>query len=155
MITLRPATDADLPLMFAWRNNPEVYQGFYQQTKPLTWSEHRNWWYSRPSSWKSFIIQLEEKPIGVINLGQLEHWSPEIGWYVGEVDEWGHGYGKEAVRLAMLYLKERGYEYCHTTIKWDNERSIKIAWKLGFQEQSQAREGEIWLTNNLKQNYLL
>jgi RimJ/RimL family protein N-acetyltransferase len=155
MISLRTATDADLPLMFKWRNQPEVYEGFYSQKEPLTWGEHRNWWYSRPSSWKTFIVYNDEIPIGVINLGQLEHWSPEIGWYIGEIDEWGKGYGTEAVRQALLWLKEQGYEYCHTTIKWDNNRSIRLAWNLGFESLCAAREGEMWLTNDLKTNFRL
>ena len=155
MIKLRPATEADLSLMFKWRNQPEVYQGFYQQTKPLTWGEHRNWWYSRPSSWSTFIILLDDKPIGLINIGQQEHWSPEIGWMIGEVSEWGKGYGKEAIKQAVQYLKDRGYDYCHTTIKMDNERSLNMAWKLGFEAQCGAREGELWLTKNLTLNFPL
>lgn len=154
MVSLRPATEADLPLMFRWRNNPLVYQGFYQQKSPLKWSEHLNWWHSRPHSWKSFIVMLAEYPIGVINIGQTEHWSPEIGWYIGEVEEWGKGYCKEALILAFHWLKERGYEYCHTTIKWDNDRSMKLAWGLGFIEQGTAREGEIWLNKDLKNGFL-
>ena len=159
MITLRPATEADLPLMFKWRNQPEVYQGFYQQTRPLTWGEHRNWWYSRPSSWMTLIVTLiEERPdhdIGVINIGQMEHWSPELGWYMGDLNEWRKGYMKEALIQAMKFLKERGYEHCHTTIKWENERSLNLAWRLGFISQCGAREGEIWLTNELKNLYLI
>ena len=164
MISLREATDNDLPLMFKWRNQPEVYQGFYQQTSPLSWGEHRNWWYSRPHTWKTFIIQLIDesldssemfKDVGVINIGQMEHWSPEVGWYMGDLKEWRKDYMKEALLQALRWLKERGYKYCHTTIKWENERSMHLAWRLGFQSQCGAREGEIWLTNDLKTNYLL
>ena len=162
MITLRPAEDADLPLMFKWRNQPEVYQGFYQQTRPLSWGEHRNWWYSRPSSWMTFIVVLDDmhnqiynRSIGVINIGQMEHWSPELGWYMGDLNEWKKGYMKEALIQAMKWLKERGYEYCHTTIKMDNERSINLAWRLGFEMFGGAREGELWLSKNLTNNYLI
>ena len=164
MITLRPATEADLPLMFKWRNQPEVYEGFYQQTRPLTWGEHHNWWYSRPSSWMTFILERmpetkEEKgrvkDIGVINIGQMEHWSPELGWYMGDLNEWRKGYMKEALIQVMKFLKERGYEYCHTTIKMDNERSLHLAYRLGFEMLGGAREGEFWLTRNLTNNYLI
>ena len=155
MITLRLATDTDLPLMLSWRNQPEVYQGFYQQTEPLGWGEHRNWWHSRPSSWKTFIVLLDKKPVGVINIGQLEHWSPELGWYMGDLEEWGKGYMKQALIEAFKWLKARGYEHCHSTIKMDNERSIHLAWRLGFICLGGAREGELWLTRDLTLNYLI
>ena len=150
---LRPANEADLPLMFAWRNNPDIYQGFYQQKKPLNWEEHLNWWKSRPSSWRSFIILLDDfRPIGIINVSQLEHWSPEIGWYIASVSDWGKGYAKQAIRQTFDWLKEKGYKYCHTTVKMDNDRSIHLAWRLGFIVLGGAREGELWLAKDLTQD---
>lgn len=153
MIHLRPATNADLLLMFKWRNHPEVYKGFYSQTSPLNWHEHLGWWATRPSSWITFII-CDTKPVGLINIGQLDHWSPELGWLIS-YDNWGKGYTQEAIKLAFEYLKERGYQYCHTTIKRDNEASNHIAWKLGFSPLGQAREAETWLTKDLNQNCLI
>jgi len=155
MITIRPATEADIPLVFAWRNKPEVYQGFYSHKSSLNYFEHLNWWYSRPHSWHMFIIMLDEKPIGLINIGQCEHWSPELGWMIGETEYWSKGYCQEALKLVFEWLKERGYKHCHTTIKWDNEASGHLAWKLGFVLQGEAREGESWLTKNLTTNYLI
>ena len=158
MISLRNATDADLPLMMAWRSNPEIYQGMYEQKEPLKWDEHVNWWKSRPSTWKTFIVQTDDewcRPVGLINIGQMEHWSPEIGYLIGCVTDWRKGYMKEALIQAMKWLKEQGYEYCHTTIKIENERSANLAYRLGFEILGGAREGEIWLSRNLMNNYLI
>ena len=152
MIHLRPAQEADLLFMFKTRNLPEVYQGFYSQKAPLSWHEHLGWWSTRPSSWQSFIIQLDDVPIGVINVGQQDHWSPELGWFL-HPDYWGKGYCKEALKIVFEYLKERGYKYCHTTIKWENERSTNLAHRLGFTPMGGAREGEIWLTKDLTVDY--
>jgi len=155
MITLREATSSDLSLMFKWRNDPEIYQGFYQQTEPLQWEEHENWWASRPPSWETSIIMLGEEPIGVVNIGQMEHWSPEIGYYLGSSEYFGKGYMKEALLQTFDYLKERGYDYCHTTIKIENERSSGLAWRLGFTMLGGAREEEVWLTKDLRQTCLI
>ena len=153
MLYLREANDSDLELTMAWRSNPDIYQGFYQQKAPLTWDEHLNWWKSRNQNWRTFIIVLvsayRSRNIGVINIGQLDHWSPEIGWYIGEVSLWNKGYGKKAVKLGLNWLRERGYKFCHTTIKIENGASAKLAWGVGFQMQSGAREGEVWLTKSL------
>ena len=151
MISLKPVLDDRyLVLMMAWRSNPLVYEGFYSQTKPLTWDEHIQFWNSRPSSWRAFIIFYEDRPVGLVNVGQLEHWSPEIGYYIGETTLWGKGIGKEAVEEAMRYIKKtHGKEYCHTTVKKDNERSIRLLKSLGFEYISEARKNEIWMSRKL------
>ena len=153
MIFLQEATETDLPLMMAWRSNPLIYEGFYTQTKSLTWEEHIKWWESR-YNWKSFIVCLllnnRIRKIGVVTLGQLDHWNPEIGFYIGEVSLWGQGYGKEAVALGVEWLKEHGYTATHTTVKKDNKGSLKLLQSLGFEITNEAREGEVWLHCKIK-----
>lgn len=87
--------------------------------------------------------------MGMVYLGQLEHWSPEIGYHIGEVSLWGKGIGKEAVRQGLEYIKEYGREYCHTTVKKDNTKSIKLLKSLGFEYLGQARPNEIWMHRKL------
>jgi len=153
MLLLRSVVEEDLPQILEWRNKPEVYEGFYSQDRPITWSEHRTWWASRPHTWREFIVVLKEeteiRDIGVVVLCQLEHWSPEIGFFIGETELWGKGYGKEMVTLALEWLKKMGYEYCHTTVLLSNKRSAHLLWRLGFQMLGAAREREIWLTKSL------
>lgn len=151
MIILREAREADLSLILAWRNQRDVWEGFYQQEEPILWENHYNWYKSR-ANWKQLIIELVEdlvmRPIGVVTLGQLDHWSPEIGYYLNVAD-WGKGYGREAVRQATEWLKGKGYSDCHTTVKKDNKRSLGLLRILGFKFMAEAREGEIWLSKRL------
>jgi len=153
MLFLRYANESDLPLIMAWRSNPLCYAGFYQQKKPLRWEEHYSWWHSRNKDWREFMIVLAEgivmREVGIVTIGQLDHWSPEIGYYIGEVSLWGKGFGKEAVSLALDWLKEHGKEYCHTTIMDDNERSIQLIKSLRFEYLGKAREGESWYQRRL------
>jgi len=148
-IRLRLAREEDYPLTMAWRSNPLVYKGFYQQEEPLIWEGHIAWYGSRNKDWRSFIVIYEERPVGCITIGQLDHWQPEIGWYIGEVSLWGKGVGREAVNLGLEYLKSLGYESCHTTILKDNMRSLQLAKSLGFKESGDARDGEIWVVIQL------
>jgi len=138
--------------MMAWRSSPLIFEGFYQQNAPLEWEEHFNWWKSR-NNWRTFIIVLvsahRSRNIGVVTLGQLDHWSPEVGYYIGEVSLWNKGYGKKAVKLALNWLRERGYKHCHTTVLLSNKASAHLLWILGFQVSGGAREGELWLTKSL------
>ena len=152
-VLLREATRADLPLIMAWRSQPSVFFGFYQQEAPLLWDEHSEWWDGRNKDWRCFIIVLNEgctlRDIGVVNIGQLDHWSPEVGYFIGEVSLWGNGYGTEAVKLAMEWLKERGYKHTHTTVLESNKRSLRLLKSLGFEILGKARKGEVWLTKSL------
>ena len=142
---LLKATNSDLELMMAWRSNPLIYEGFYQQTKPLKWEEHVNWFNSRNKDWRTFIIEYEGRKIGIVTIGQLDHWSPEIGYYLGEVSLWGRGLGKGAVGLALDWLKTYGKEHAHTTVLKSNKRSLNLLKSLGFKILGDAREGEVWL----------
>lgn len=143
-IYLRPTIESDYLLTMAWRSNPDLYQGFYQQGKPLKWEEHIAWYLSRNKDWRNFIIMFDDRPVGVVTIGQLDHWSPEIGYYIGETTLWGKGIGKEAVRLALEYIKGCGKDYCHTTILKTNQRSIRLVKSLGFEYMAEARKGELW-----------
>ncbi len=153
MILLRKTTEADKALIMAWRSNTLVYAGFYSQKSPLKWEENKNWWASRNKDWREFIIVLVEgtemRDVGVVTIGQLDHWSPEIGYFVGEVSLWGKGVGKEAVKLVLGWLKGQGKEYCHTTVLKDNKRSLNLLKRLGFKVLGNAREGEVWLQKKL------
>ena len=144
-IYLRPQEDRDYPLTMAWRSHPLVYEGSYSQVEPLEWEEHTNWIRSRNRDWHAFIIMYDNRPVGILNFTQLDHWEPEIGVYIGEVSLWGKGVGKEAVRLGLEYIKAQGKESCHTTILESNERALRLFKSLGFKEICEPRKGEVWV----------
>lgn len=148
---LREATESDYDLILAWRNNPLINRGFYSQSKGhlIDWDEHIEWLNSR-SNWTQFIIEHGGRRIGCVSIGQQDHWSPEIGYYIGEPSSWGQGLGHQAVELALRYLTERGYEYTHTTVLKDNARSLNLLLGLGFKVLGDARQDEVWLTKDLK-----
>jgi len=151
-VSLRQATDADLPLILAWRNNPLVYSGFYTQGKSdhqILWEEHVSWWRSR-FNWKVFLIQVTDeglgiRPVGVVGFAQLDHWSPEIGYYIGEVSLWRKGVAKEGIRQGLEWLKSQGFPACQTTVLEHNEASLHILQSFGFKVVSEAREGELFV----------
>ena len=148
-VRLEVATKEDLPLIMAWRSSPLVYEGFYSQNAPLVWDEHVRWFRSRNRDWRTFIIHYNDRPVGILNIGQLDHWSPELGYAIGEVTLWGKGVGRQAVKLALDWLKDYGKQYCHTTVLKKNERSVRLLKSLGFDYMAEAREGEIWMSRKL------
>lgn len=146
---LREATPDDYELMLAWRSDPDIYQGFYQQTEPLKWEEHIEWLNSRNNDWRTYMVVNDNRRIGVVTIGQLDHWSPEVGYYIGEKSLWGRGYGTEAVGLGLEAVKGFGRVNCHTTVLKNNKASLALLVRLGFSILGDAREGELWLTKRL------
>jgi len=145
-VLIRDAHRGDLPLMMSWRSNPLLYLGFYSQQNPLTWEEHTDWFSHRNKDWRTFIVLVQVdtslREVGVVTIGQLDSWSPEIGYYIGELSLWGKGVGKKAVELAMDWLRARDYKYVHTTVLKDNTRSIGLLKACGFKYACEARKGE-------------
>ncbi len=126
----------------AWRSDPDIYQGFYQQTKPLIWNEHINWLLSRNDDWRIYIVILDGRRIGVVTIGQLDYWESEIGIYIGKKSLWGKGIGRQAVALAIEWLRNYGKRYIRTTILDSNKRSAKMFESLGFKRVADARPME-------------
>jgi len=158
MIYLRLAHYGDLPLIMAWRSNPLNWHGFFTQKEPLEWKEHLSWYSNRNQGWRELIITLVEdsipRDIGLITIGQLDHWSPEIGVIIGETSLWNKGYGTEAINLALNWLREYSKEHrhvvgSHSTILDNNKPSIKAFKKCGFKYLGKAREGESWYQRQL------
>lgn len=151
-VELRAITDADLPLILAWRNISEVQKGIYTQKGLLSWEEHLAWHKNRCHHWKRFIIELNDgettRPVGYVYISNLEGWSPEIGYAVGEPLLWGKGIGKQAISLALEWLRDKGYNYVHTTVLKNNERSLRLLQSLGFKVVGDAREGEVYMSRH-------
>lgn len=150
-ISLQLATKDDLHQMLRWRNDPRLMQGFYQQSRSkhiITWEEHVKWFENRNQDWRTFIILYGSDKVGVVTIGQLDHWSPEVGYYVS-YPRWGMGIGKEAVRQALAYIKKYGRDYAHATVLKNNERSVRLLKSLGFTELGDARPDEIWMQKKL------
>ena len=146
-LLLRDASDSDLPLLLAWRNNPLVWEGTYTQKKCLHWEDHKAWWLSRNQDHRSFMVLFvngtEIRPVGVLHISPLDYWSPEIGIIIGEVSLWDSGVGTEAFRLGCEWLKEQGYKWTSTTVLKSNKGAIRMLKKLGFKHTCEARKGEL------------
>jgi len=157
-VRLRLIRKEDYPLILAWRSNNLVYDGLYRQSlaqKPITWEEHLEWLKSRNADWRTFIAIYENRPVGVVTIGQLDHWSPEIGLYLGEITLWGKGIGTKMVQMGLAWLKDYSLSHphivaCRTTILDDNIASKRVFEKCGFKCAGRARHKESWYVKMLE-----
>ena len=87
---------------------------------------------------------LVERPIGRLvgraGLNQPEGWPGlEVGWLVAR-RFWGHGYAPEAGRAAMEWARdELGADHVISLIEDHNERSARVAEKLGMSVEGRTR----------------
>jgi len=119
VVILREITDHDISLVLAWRNHPDVMKGIYSQRNGhvISWDEHYKWWTTR-HNWRHWFIRVNDgvttRDVGCVNVANLDSWCPEIGFFLGETTLWGKGVATQAVKLAMQWLKEMGYECVRT-----------------------------------------
>jgi UDP-4-amino-4,6-dideoxy-N-acetyl-beta-L-altrosamine N-acetyltransferase len=98
---LRPMTSADLELVLAWRNGPDVRKYMYSQAE-IGIVEHQNWFEvaQKDTSTHLLILECEGAPCGYSRLSQ---------WRGGPVAEWGFYIAPDAAkgtgtRLAIAVL---------------------------------------------------
>jgi RimJ/RimL family protein N-acetyltransferase len=92
----------------------------------------------------SFVICLldGERPIGDVSLFELDqaHGSAELGIYIGEPDEWGKGYGTDAVNAIVDFgFGELRLERIWLNVWTENERARRSYEKAGFVHEGTLR----------------
>jgi len=150
-VSLQLATKKDMLLIFKWRGIKEVYQGLYTQSRenrPLSFEEHKKWWETH-KHWRKFIIKANNMKVGWLYISLWDYWSQEIGLGIGETSMWGKGIGKQALTLALDYLRNKGCKYTHTTILDSNIRSQRLFESCGYHKGERSRPGESWWLRDL------
>lgn len=146
---LRPVTNRDSKMLFAWRNDEEARLNS-RHTAPITREEHDTW---LRRSFKStgrlfFIAELKDLPVGVVRADPREDGSFEISYTVAP--EWrGHGIAKAMTQLfASAHLEGKRFV---AVIKRGSVASEKVAEALGLSpiklvpsDSSDSREFVEW-----------
>jgi RimJ/RimL family protein N-acetyltransferase len=152
---LRPPTEADLPKIVQWINDPEVRR-FIANNFPQTAEEEKEWLKNlgekKPNDIVLVIETAEGRPIGLMGLHKI-HWidrTATTGALLGEKDCWGQGYGSDAKMALLKYAfdtlnlrKIRSYVIAF------NERSRAYSLKCGYKEEGRLRDdyyrdGQYW-----------
>lgn len=132
---------ADLTLVLAWRNHPDVRRYMYSQHE-ITPAEHQHWFErSMPDPRKHLLIfEVDHQPVGFVNFN-------EIG--AGRIADWGfyaaprapRGSGQQLVRAALdhAFVQLRLHKVNGQALTY-NERSIQLHLSLGFQQEGILRD---------------
>lgn len=102
----RLLVEQDLSLVMDWRMRPYITR--YMNTDPQLTLEKQKKWYEqmrRDSSQINWIIELEEEPVGLLNVFDIDRNNKRCSWgyYIAEQE-------KRSLKLA-LYLEWNLYDY--------------------------------------------
>jgi aminoglycoside 6'-N-acetyltransferase len=149
MITLRPATLHDLPLLRQWDTQPHVIES--DPNDDWNWSVELQ----RSPEWREQLIaQLDKRPIGFVQiidplLEETHYWGevPEnlraIDIWIGNEDDLGKGYGTQIMKLAL----NRCFSSHSVKAVWidpltSNTKAIRFYEGMGFRFVEHRRLGE-------------
>jgi RimJ/RimL family protein N-acetyltransferase len=126
MITLSQVSLSDLNLLYSWRTNPLVYKNLIQQDGPLEWSEHIEWFRSRPDRRYDFLIEYDGRSVGATSINE----DGFITIYIADPSARGKGIGRAALELLCSKFEDRQLK---TMIHDDNEAAQRLFTSCGFQ----------------------
>ena len=139
-ISPRAPGPEDLSTFTRWFADPEVTR-YLLRRHPSSPAQEARWFESMAASEKDLVwavvLKDGELVIGVIGLHRID-WQHRHAWIeiiVGERSVWGKGYATEAMRLATDHaFHELGLEKALASVYSGNERSIRMAEKLGYRQ---------------------
>ncbi|MBO5221335.1 MAG: GNAT family N-acetyltransferase [Clostridia bacterium] len=143
--TLRPLTDADLPLLHRWNGDEDVLHFSEGDVDPYTPEEVNSLYESLSRTADCFIIETEEgTPIGECRVQPMKSPFPppltnttdcrRIDIVIGEKEFWGKEYGSHAIGLLCRHSFERTsctHLFAEGILDY-NERARKAFEKNGF-----------------------
>ncbi len=138
---LRPMVLADLEMVLAWRNDPEVRRYMYTQHE-IGLDEHRRWFEVSSANPSRHLLVFESKgvPLGFVNFNCLGG---------GMVADWGFYAAPDAPKGTGRQLGQTALQYAFTVLGLHkvcgqalayNERSISFHRRLGFQQEGLLRD---------------
>jgi diamine N-acetyltransferase len=131
----------------AWLNDPEVHRYLLVGRVPLTKEEEERFYDSQSVSSDAYNFEIhvaaDGRYIGNVGLKDvsLVHRHGEIGLVIGSKEDWGKGYGADAIvtclRFAFFTLGLHAVRIC---TEERHERALELYRRLGFVETGRERE---------------
>lgn len=138
MICVRKIYDADGPLLYLWRNRPEVYRFFFNP-RPVTQEEHEKWFYKiLNNAHVLFLMGLyQNNECGTVRFDfNPEFDTAEVGIYI--IPEFfGRGIGGQMLLQGEKYLQEHvpQIKKLIAKVQVENQSSLKMFSKCLYEEK--------------------
>lgn len=162
MIRIRPAELKDAENLYRWRLDEEVAywaSGNYGDALfALHEVEEMIRGQGAQSNTRWFIINKEEKqPIGFLAFRNFDRitQSVSLSLFIGEKEEWGKGYGTEALQKFLYFLfTSYNLNRVELTTFPENERALRLYKKCGFVIEGRLRKA-FWTSKGLRDKIVM
>lgn len=138
---IRSMVHADLELVLAWRNHPDVRRYMYTQHE-ITLDEHQRWFERALADQKKHLLIFEEnhQPLGFVNFNETEQGGiVDWGFYAAPDAPKGSGRQLGCAALNHAFTQLKLHKVCGQALAY-NERSIRFHQSLGFQQEGTLRD---------------
>ena len=150
-VLLRAPRREDMQIQWLAENDPEMFflDGGTPQpaTLELLYNHFDNQVNNPDLNSVSFAIEADGKYIGHCGLQNIQavHRSCELGIEIGNKEYLGKGYGREIIKLLLIYAFEnRNLNRVFLQTHSENERAIRCYRACGFVEEGRFRQ-HLWL----------
>jgi RimJ/RimL family protein N-acetyltransferase len=146
-VILRTIRKDDIEHWLKWLNDSDILKYFSPMSGVTREDEEQfyNNMRKSPNNKVYTIMTIEEKVIGITALKNINReWSnAEIGITIGEKDEWGKGYGADAIRVLIKFAFDRvNLHRVYLHVSEENKGGIRCYEKVGFKTEGVLRENQ-------------
>lgn len=169
-IYLRALEIKDYPVTSAWRNDSEVTDLLAGNIYPTSPDREKSWIQDvimddRANIRLGVVLKENDKLIGMVNLVNIQ-WinrNAEFSILLGDKEEWGKGYGKQATAEMLKFgFLERNLERIYLTVDVEHQKAITLYEKLGFKKEGLLRKHhfrkgkyrDVFIYSILKEEYV-
>lgn len=139
MMTLRPATLDDAPVLFAWRNDPETRRASRNE-EPVTWEGHVAWLKTTLTDTRRrlFIAEHVGHAVGTGRVDLHPHLDQSVVSEHAELsltiapEFRGCGYARQVIDALVQEAASLGVKACEAFVKPDNAKSLRAFYAAGF-----------------------
>jgi RimJ/RimL family protein N-acetyltransferase len=145
-LVMRGFRDEDLDELAVINSDPEVTKWVGDEngiSRDESWRRIAYWvghWELRGCGQWALVDRERDRLVGRAGLLMPEGWPGlEVGWLIGR-EFWGQGYAPEAGKASMEWAREElGADHIISLIEDSNERSARVAEKLGMTVEGRTR----------------
>ncbi|HEV9036860.1 MAG TPA: GNAT family N-acetyltransferase [Puia sp.] len=145
MISIRQATERDLPSLLDIYNHVILHTTAVYSYQPHTMEARREWYSSKiKDGYPVYVAEEDGRVIGFSSYGPFRAWPAykytiENSVYVAE-DQRGKGIGKLLIRPLIDEARRQGYHAIIASIDASNISSLRLHGSFGFEEVAHFRQ---------------
>jgi RimJ/RimL family protein N-acetyltransferase len=141
---LSPMSADDAQTYTRWLSDTRVTDGLGSTCRVFTVAQERNWIENRSGDYQFAIIRKNDDCL-LGNIGfdtvDSDHQRAEVGLFIGEEENRGHGYGAQALRLILDYgFRQLNLRNVMLKLFSFNERAFACYKRVGFREIGRRRQ---------------